>query len=115
MTPTLYGIKNCDTVRKARRWLAEHGIEYRFHDFRTNGLDPDLLRTWVAEIGWEALLNRRGITWRSLPEETRDGLDESGATELMLGEPTLIRRPVLDLGSRRLVGFEPGCYAQELA
>jgi arsenate reductase len=111
MTPVLYGIKNCDTVRKARRWLDEHKVEYRFHDFRADGLDPQRLRTWADELGWEILLNRRGTTWRKLPEERRENIDQTSAIELMHEHPSLIKRPVLDLGSQRLVGFDTARYA----
>lgn len=114
MIPVLYGIKNCDTVRKTRRWLDERGVEYRFHDFRADGLDPDRLRDWACELGWEALLNRRGTTWRQLPEEQRSNLDETRALMLMLAQPALIKRPVLDLGSQRLIGFDDKRYARLL-
>lgn len=112
MTPVLYGIKNCDTVRKARRWLDDHAIEYRFHDFRSDGLDRERLRAWAAELGWETLLNRRGTTWRRLPEGERTDVDETRAVELMLAHPALIKRPLLDLGGQRVVGFEDKRYAQ---
>ena len=114
MTPVLYGIKNCDTVRKTRRWLDEHGVEYRFHDFRADGLDPDQLHAWASELGWEALLNRRGTTWRQLPEGQRSNLDEPRALALMLAQPALIKRPVLDLGTQRLIGFDDKCYTRLL-
>jgi arsenate reductase (glutaredoxin) len=111
---TLYGIKNCDTVKKARAWLDAHGIEYRFHDFRADGLDEKRLRAWVKELGWETLLNRRGTTWRRLPEKVREGIDEIGAIKVMLAEPAIIKRPVLDLGKERRVGFTPEDYASDL-
>ena len=114
MTPVLYGIKNCDTVRKTRRWLDEHGVEYRFHDFRADGLDPGQLHAWASELGWEALLNRRGTTWRQLPEGQRSNLDEPRALALMLAQPALIKRPVLDLGTQRLIGFDDKCYTRLL-
>lgn len=114
MMPILFGLKNCDTVRKAKRWLNERGVEYRFHDFRDDGLTLEQLRAWAAELGWEALLNRRGTTWRTLPERTRNSLDEQRALDLMLAKPALIKRPVLDLGTRRLVSFDPERYAREL-
>lgn len=115
MTPVLYGIKNCDTVRKARRWLDEHGVEYRFHDFRIDGLDAKRLQAWTDELGWETLLNRRGTTWRKLPGERKEDVDSARAVELMQEQPALIKRPVLDLGPRRLVGFDPERYADLLA
>lgn len=108
---TLYGIKNCDTMRKARRWLDEHGVAYDFHDVRKDGMDPDLLGRWCDELGWETLLNRRGTTWRRLPEPDRQGIDAAKAVALMVRHPTMIKRPVLDLGEARLVGFSPDRYA----
>lgn len=107
---TLYGIKNCDTVKKARAWLDAHGVDYRFHDFRADGLDEKQLRAWVRELGWDTLINRRGTTWRKLPEKTRENIDEAGAIRVMLSEPAIIKRPVLDLGKERKVGFKPAEY-----
>jgi Spx/MgsR family transcriptional regulator len=102
---TVYGLKNCDTCRKARQWLAEEGIEHRFHDVRADGLDRTTLDGWVAALGWETLLNRRGTTWRQLAESERDGLTPAKATALMLAHPALIKRPVFDIGGTYLVGF----------
>lgn len=102
---TIYGIKNCDTCRKARKWLDAEGIEHRYHDFRDEGLDEQSLAAWVGAVGWETLLNRRGTTWRKLPEEDREGLEPKSATALMLNNPTLIKRPVFDTGAGYLVGF----------
>ncbi|MDA0991892.1 MAG: ArsC family reductase [Verrucomicrobia bacterium] len=102
---TVYGIKNCDTCRKARKWLDAEGIEHRYHDFRADGLDETTLSAWVSAIGWETLLNRRGTTWRKLPEADRDGLTADNAAALMLANPTLIKRPVFDTGGAYLVGF----------
>ena len=110
---TLYGIPNCDTVKKARRWLDERGVAYVFHDYKKQGLDETRLRAWVDELGWETLLNRRGTTWRKLPESVREGLDREGAIRAMLENPSLIRRPVLDTGAVRQVGFSETQY-QEL-
>jgi arsenate reductase (glutaredoxin) len=107
----LYGIKNCDTVRKARRWLADHRVDYRFHDLRGEGLDDDLLDAWIEDLGWENLLNRRGTTWRQLPDEARAPLDAARARELMLEHPALIRRPLLELGAARYLGFSEAHYA----
>ncbi|MDX5375549.1 MAG: ArsC family reductase [Gammaproteobacteria bacterium] len=107
----LYGIKNCDTVKKARKWLDAHGVDYRFHDVRADGLDEVRLRGWVSELGWEALVNRRGTTWRQLPADVRESIDEAAAIALMLEHPALIKRPVLDLGERRVVGFSDQAYA----
>lgn len=115
---TLYGIPNCDTVKKARAWLTARGIAYRFHDFKRDGLAEPLLRSWAAELGWEALLNRQGTTWRKVPQEVREGLladrDEAGAIRLMLASPSVIRRPVLDTGVARFVGFSEASYQEIL-
>ena len=107
---TLYGISNCDTIRKARRWLEAEGIEFRFHDYRKDGLPRELLSGWADELGWEALLNRRGTTWRKLPEADRDGIDQTRAIDLMLAQPAMIKRPLLDTGSQRLLGFNQQQY-----
>jgi arsenate reductase len=107
---TLYGIPNCDTVKKARRWLDGHGVDYRFHDLRRDGLDCDLLADWIEQLGWETLLNRRGSTWRRLPEAVRARIDRASATRLMLEQPAIIRRPVLRRGSQLRVGFDAGAY-----
>lgn len=104
---TVYGLKNCDTCRKAREWLKQNGRAHRFHDVRADGLDEAMLRAWVAELGYAALLNTRGTTWRGLPEAERRDVDEAAAVRLMLQHPALIKRPVLDTGRRRLVGFGP--------
>lgn len=110
----VYGIPNCDTIKKTRRWLEEQGIDYRFHDFRKDGLCPRQLMEWVMELGWEPLLNRRGLTWRKLPEEVKSDLDRDRAIELMTEFPALIKRPVLDTGTRRVVGFDPARYTSLL-
>jgi len=107
---TLYGIPNCDTVRKARRWLDAHEINYQFHNFRKEGLTASQLQSWVAELGWETLLNRRGTTWRKLPEQERSGINQSIAIQLMLDNPTLIKRPILDLGTSCHTGFSETLY-----
>lgn len=112
---TLHGIRNCDTVKKARAWLDAAGVAHGFHDFKTQGLPPALLGAWVREHGWEALLNRTGTTFRKLPEAARTGLDEARAVALMLEQPSMVKRPVLDLGGRRLVGFKPEAYAAAFA
>jgi arsenate reductase len=101
----LYGIPNCGTVKKARAWLDERGIAYDFHDYKKAGLDEARLRGWVAELGWETLINKRGQMWRKLESEVRDNLDEARAIAVMLETPTIIRRPVLDTGDARHVGF----------
>lgn len=102
---TVYGIKNCDTCRKALKWLASEGIEHQFHDFRVAGLEKEPLARWVGALGWETVLNRRGTTWRKLPEADREGLTPDSATALMLHNPTLIKRPVFDTGGSCMVGF----------
>jgi arsenate reductase len=102
---TVYGIKNCDTCRKALKWLNNEGLEHRFHDFRVDGLEKEPLEAWVGALGWETVLNRRGTTWRKLPEADRDGLTTDSATALMLDNPTLIKRPVLDIDGTYRVGF----------
>ena len=108
----MYGIPNCDTVKKARAWLGERGIEYTFHDFRKDGVNPVWLRAWVAEFGWETLVNRKGTTWRKLPEETRENMDEAIALAVMEEQPSIIKRPLLDMGTRHVVGFSPDSYRQ---
>lgn len=108
---TIYGIKNCDTMRKARGWLDAAGLAYRFHDYRTDGIDEAQLRRWVARIGWEKLLNRAGTTFRALPEAEKAGLDEARAIALMRAHPALIKRPVLEADEALLVGFKPELYA----
>lgn len=107
---TMYGIKNCDTIKKARTWLEANGIAYDFHDYKTAGIDEGRLRGWARELGWDKLLNRAGTTFRKLPEADREGLDEDKAVALMLTQPSMIKRPVLDLGDRRLLGFKPEAY-----
>ena len=106
----LYGIKNCDTVKKARKWLDSEGIDYKFHDFRIDGLDKKKLQEWVKSVGWETLVNRRGTTWRQLPEKSRETINEGKAVTLMLSHPTLIKRPVLVHGKKIHVGFKPEDY-----
>jgi len=107
---TIYGIPNCDTCRKARKWLEQNGIAYQFHDLRDDGLERATLEHWLAAVGLDALLNRRSSTWRQLPAEARDPLTESGAVELMLRHPTLVSRPVAEKGSTVRVGFAVDAY-----
>ncbi len=111
MTVTIYGIKNCDTMKKARSWLDEHGVAYRFHDYKTEGLDATLLAGWVKELGWEVLLNRAGTTFRALPDAEKQDLDAKKAQALMLAQPSMVKRPVLDVNGRLTVGFKPEIYA----
>ncbi len=110
----LYGIKACDTMKKARSWLDEHGVAYRFHDYKTAGIDRARLEKWCDEHGWDKILNRAGTTFRKLAEEQKADLDQTRAIELMLAQPSMIKRPVLDLGSRTLLGFKPELYAAAL-
>jgi len=113
MTPTIYGIKNCDTMKKARAWLDSHGVAYDFHDYKSEGIAKDKLKDWSDELGWETLLNRAGTTFRKLPDGDKEGLNEKKALALMLAQPSMIKRPVLDLGGGKLlVGFKPELYAE---
>lgn len=114
MTVTLYGIKNCDTMKKARAWLEEHAIAYDFHDYKTTGIEREKLMHWCRSAGWERLLNRKGTTFRKLPDAERADLNEHKAIELMLAQPSMIKRPVLELGDTVLVGFSPASYARAL-
>ena len=108
---TLYGIRNCDTVKKARAWLDTEGVAYSFHDYKTAGVDPETLAGWVDRLGWEALLNRAGTTFRKLPEADKAGLDADKAMALMIAQPSMIRRPVVEHGEALLVGFKPAEWA----
>jgi arsenate reductase (glutaredoxin) len=115
MTPTLYGIPNCDTVKKARVWLDQQGVAYVFHDYRKAGVDRAHLEQWVAAHGWETVLNRSGTTFRALPDADKADLTADKAIRLMLAQPSMIKRPVLELGDRTLVGFKPDNYAAAFA
>lgn len=115
MSITLYGIKACDTMKKARTWLDEHGVSYGFHDYKSAAIDRASLQQWCAEHGWETVLNRAGTTFRKLDEAQKSDLDQARAIELMLAQPSMIKRPVLDLGGKTLVGFKPELYAAALA
>lgn len=114
LTITIYGIPNCDTIKKARVWLEGHGVDYAFHDYRQLGLEAERLDEWVDSLGWEVLLNKASSTFRGLADQEKQGLDAKKAKALMLANPTMIKRPVLDLGDRLLVGFKPDVYAREL-
>jgi len=107
---TIYGIKNCDTMKKARAWLDQHGVAYAFHDYKAAGIERSRLETWSREVGWETLLNRAGTTFRALPD--KDGLTERKAIALMMAQPAMIKRPVLDVGGELLVGFKPEQYTK---
>jgi arsenate reductase len=114
MTTTIYGIKNCDTMKKARAWLDGHGVAYEFHDYKTAGAPKEKLKAWCDELGWETLLNRAGTTFRKLPEADKEGLNERKALALMLEQPSMIKRPVLEVGGKLFVGFKPDIYAKEV-
>lgn len=114
MTITMYGIKNCDTIRNARAWLDEHAIPYAFHDYKTAGIDPARLARWIEMAGWETVLNRAGTTFRKLPDADKVDLDAGKATALMLAQPSMIKRPVLEYPCGILIGFAPERYARAL-
>jgi arsenate reductase len=111
---TIYGIKNCDTMKKARDWLDAHEVDYAFHDYKTAGIDQKTLQTWAKKTGWEVLLNRAGTTFKKLPEDKKINLDEAKAIALMVEQPSMIKRPVLALGAELLVGFKPERYDEVL-
>ncbi|MEZ0192505.1 ArsC family reductase [Pseudomonas qingdaonensis] len=114
MAYILFGIKACDTMKKARTWLEEHHIQYDFHDYKTQDIDRDHLNRWCDEHGWQVVLNRAGTTFRKLDDAQKADLDQAKAVELMLAQPSMIKRPVLDLGGKTLVGFKPDLYAAAL-
>jgi arsenate reductase len=115
MSVTIYGIPNCDTMKKARTWLAKHAVAHEFHDYKKDGIDRKRLEGWCTDVGWETLLNRAGTTFRRLPDDEKDGIDRHKAVALMLAQPSLIKRPVLDVGGRLLVGFKPNDYETAFA
>ena len=115
MTLTLYGISNCDTVKKARAWLGERGVAYRFHDVRKDGLDAERLKAWVDALGWEKLLNKSGTTFRKLPDAQKQGLDAASASELMLDQPAMIRRPIVESADGVSVGFSAADWQARFA
>lgn len=112
--PVLYGIKNCDTVKKARVWLEINGIAYRFHDYRVDGLTPEQLQRFAGKLGWEVMLNRSSTSWRQLTAEQQADLTESKVLQLMLKTPTLIKRPILETDSDLLIGFKADLYQSKL-
>lgn len=113
MPITIYGIKNCDTMKKARGFLDKKGVEYAFHDYKTAGIEKGKLETWAKKVGWETLLNKAGTTFKKLPDKDKEGLTEAKAIKLMLAQPSMIKRPVLEIGGGRiLVGFKPDEYAK---
>ncbi len=109
---TLYGIPNCDTIRKARNWLREHDLEYHFHDYRKVGVPKTALKHWCNELGWEQILNRRGTTWRKLDEKTKSSIDQTSALKLMQEYPAMIKRPILVNDKTLVLGFKPENYAE---
>ena len=115
MSVTLYGIKNCDTMKKARTWLDGHKISYAFHDYKAAGIEREQLEKWAGALGWEVLLNRAGTTFKKLPDKDKDGLTEKKAIALMLAQPSMIKRPVLQKGGKLLVGFKPDLYEKFFA
>ena len=111
MKTTIYGIRNCDTMKKARAWLEAHGVDYAFHDYKIEGIDRATLEKWTRTVGWEVLLNRAGTTFRKLPEDAKQNIDERKAIKLMLEQPSMIKRPVLERGRTLLVGFTEDRYS----
>lgn len=112
MTMTVYGIKSCDTMKKARAWLDDREIAYEFHDYKTAGIDREHLQRWSKAVGWEVLLNRAGTTFRKLPDADKQGIDEEKAIALMIKQPSMIKRPVVENGKKVVVGFKPEVYAE---
>jgi arsenate reductase len=111
---TIYGIKACDTMQKARAWLDGHGVGYVFHDYKTQGIDRGRLEGWARQVGWEVLLNRSGTTFRKLPDADKASLAEAKAIGFMLAQPSMIKRPVLETDAGLIVGFKPEIYAAKL-
>ncbi len=111
---TIYGIKNCDTMKKARAWLDAKGVTYAFHDYKTEGIDKGSLERWAKDVGWEVLLNRAGTTFRKLPDSDKANVTEKKAIALMAAQPSMIKRPVLDVGGKLTVGFKPEIYSKAL-
>jgi arsenate reductase len=115
MPITIYGIKNCDTMKKARAWLEKHGVDYQFHDYKTAGIDKERLEGWAKKTGWETLLNKSGTTFKKLPDKDKEALNEAKAIRLVLAQPSMIKRPVLELArGKLLVGFRPEEYEKAL-
>jgi len=106
----IYGIPNCDTMKKARKWLENNGVEYEFHDYKKQGVPETNLKKWVKSAGWEVVLNKRGTTWRKLPDDIKDNIDEDSSIQVMLDNPSAIKRPVLEDGKTILVGFKEDEY-----
>lgn len=111
--PVMYGIPNCDTIKKARNWLKQHDVDYRFHDYKKQGVEPAQLRLWVDQLGWENLINKRGTSWRKLDESTRMNMDNELAIKVMLDNPSIIKRPLLVVQEHILLGYDEVKYQQE--
>ncbi|MFZ8929192.1 MAG: ArsC family reductase [Pseudohongiellaceae bacterium] len=107
---TLYGIRNCDTIKKAKCWLEDHNVDYDFHDYKKAGIDKETLQAWCKEFGFESLLNKRGTTWRKLDDTLKDNVDEASAIDIMCEHTSVIKRPVLISGSTRILGFDKNAY-----
>lgn len=114
MRPTIYGIRHCDTMKKAFAWLDEHGVAYDFHDYKREPPPPERLAAWARKVGWEQLANTRGTTWRKLPDAAKQGLDERSALALLAANPSAIRRPIVEAGGELLVGFDAAAFARVL-
>lgn len=113
--PVMYGIANCDTIRKARNWLKSNDIDYQFHDYKKNGTDIQQLTDWVLQLGWQQLINKRGTTWRKLAEDTRSSMNDQLSIQLMTENPSIIKRPLLVTGNKIILGFKENIYQQEFA
>ena len=109
----MYGIPNCDTIKKARKWLQQHEVEYRFHDYKKLGIDEDQLKNWIETMGWEQLINKRGTSWRKLDENTRSGMNDQAAIRVMQKNPSIIKRPLLQVRDQFIIGFDEAEYRQE--
>jgi Spx/MgsR family transcriptional regulator len=110
----LFGISNCDTIKKAKKWMTKNEIEYEFHDYKKEGVPEKELKSWIKQVGWEVLLNKRGTTWRKLDDSTKDSVDEKSAIQIMLENPSIIKRPVLDVNNTITVGFSEKIYSDLL-
>jgi len=110
----MYGIPNCGSIKKARAWLEAAGIEYDFHDYKKQGVDEQLLRSWAKQFGWQQVVNRRGMTWRKLDEATREGMDENSAIQIMQDKHSIIKRPIVTIADQVLLGFDEASYQQAL-
>lgn len=108
--PIMYGIANCDTIKKARNWLQQKGIDYQFHDYKKQAVSENLLQRWIADLGWEQLINKRGTSWRKLDESTRESMDDTKAIATMLDNPSIIKRPLIEYQSQRILGFNEAEY-----